>query len=83
MSYEKMRNMAKKHKTMSIPRQYYEEIEGFYDKFKDVCEDLQISSPSELLRSLARLGKPRFLEIVEQVRKGRTQRLEEPQEEKQ
>ena len=61
----------KKAKTYKIPRVYHEGLEKFYDEFKDVCEDLQISGVPELLRSLANLGKPRFLEIVEQVRKGR------------
>ena len=50
--------------------------EKFYNEFKDVCEELQISSSAELLRSLALLGKPRFLEIVAQVRKGRNLKKE-------
>ena len=74
--------MPKTHKTMSVPSDYYEKIEKIYNQFKDVCEDLQISSPAELLRSLANLGKPRFLEIVEQVRKGRKTEMKSPPETK-
>jgi len=71
----------KKPKTVNIPIVYYEGMQKFYDEFKDVCEDLQISGVPELLRSLANLGRPRFLEIVEQVRKGRKKKLQEKNEE--
>jgi len=60
--------MGKKQRSVSIPPDYMKELTELYEKFKDVCEELEISSPSELLRILGRLGKTRFLQIVEQVR---------------
>jgi hypothetical protein len=66
--------MGKKQKSVSIPPNYMKEISDLYEKFKDVCEELEISSPSELFRILARLGKSRFLEIVEQVRATRKEK---------
>ena len=71
----------KKAKTVNIPRVYHDRLDKFYNEFKDVCEDLQISGVPELLRSLANLGKPRFLEIAEQVRKGRKKKELEKNEE--
>lgn len=63
--------MPKKHKTMSIPLEYAQEMEHLFNELKDVCDVLQISSWSELVRVLAKIGKEPFLEIVEQVRKAR------------
>jgi len=63
--------MGKKQKSLSIPLKYYEELEKMFNEVADVCDELQISSPAELLRVLAKLGKTDFLKIVEQRRTGR------------
>jgi len=66
--------LGKKQKSVSIPLDRYEELEKLYEDIKDVCQQLEISSVSELLRVLANLGKEKFLEIVEQVRISRTRK---------
>jgi len=66
--------LGKKQKSVSIPLDRYEELEKLYEDIKDVCQQLEISSVSELLRILANLGKEKFLEIVEQVRISRTRK---------
>jgi len=66
--------MGKKQKSISVSPDYMKEVNELFDKFKDVCRELEISSPSELLRILGRLGKPRFLLIVEQVRATRKEK---------
>jgi len=57
-----------------------EKVEKLFKEAKDVCEELEISSPSELLRILAKLGQTRFLEILEQVRRTRKPKPPSPQE---
>lgn len=63
--------MGKTQKSISIPKKRFKEFEELYEKIKDVCEELEISSASELLRVLANLGKPRFEQIVKEARKTR------------
>lgn len=66
--------MGKKQKSVSIPLQYWEDLDKLLKETKNACDELQIATPAELLRVLAKLGKARFLEIVEQVRKGQKQK---------
>ena len=63
--------MGKTQHSVSIPKKYWKKYKELYEKLKDVCEELEISSPSELVRVLMRLGEPRFREIVEHTRRTR------------
>lgn len=74
-----MCNLTKKQRTVSIPLPFFKECEKVFNEYKDVCQDLEISSAAELVRVLARLGKPRFLEIVERVRTSGKAKKEEQQ----
>jgi len=58
----------------------FEKVEKLFKDSEDVCEELEISSASELLRVLAKLGLPRFLEILEQVRTTRKMKSPSPTE---
>ena len=66
-----MSKTRKKQKSVSIPPEYWEEIEKLYEELKDVCLEFDITSPSKLLRVLAKLGRPRLESIVEQLRRDR------------
>ena len=59
----------KTQKSVSIPVEYYAELEQLFEETKNACAMLEISSASELLRVLSKLGRTKFLEIVEQVRR--------------
>jgi len=64
--------MPKKQITVSIPRKIIEEYKALYKELKDVCDLLEISSAVELFRVHAMLGKQRFRQIAEEVRKSGT-----------
>ena len=66
-----MPKKRKQQKSVSIPPDYWEEIEKLYEELKDVCLEFDITSPSKLLRVLAKLGRPRLEAIAAQSRKGR------------
>ena len=55
-----------------MPKDYWEKYKALYEELKDVCEELEITSPSELVRVLMRLGEPRLRELVEHTRRTRT-----------
>ena len=57
--------MARKHKTVSIPSQFWDEIEKLYESMKPQFEALEISSASELLRIMANLGRKPLIEFLE------------------
>ena len=63
--------MGKTQHSVSIPKDYWKKYKALFDELKDVCEELEISSPSELVRVLMRLGEPRFRELVAHTRKTR------------
>lgn len=69
MNKQNEKTKEKKQKSFSLPRKYYEDLQTLFKEVEDVCEVLQISSEIELLRVLARLGRRKFLKIVEEVRK--------------
>ena len=67
-----MPKTKKQQKSISIPPKYWKEIEELYEELKDVCLEFEITSPSKLLRVLAKLGRPRLEAIAEQSRKDRS-----------
>jgi len=67
-----MPKQKKQQTSVSIPPKYWKEIEELYEELKDVCLEFEITSPSKLLRVLAKLGRPRLEAIAEQSRKDRT-----------
>jgi len=67
--------MGKTQKSISVPLEYWKKLEEMLRDYKDVCKELEISSTSQLLRVLGKLGEPRFLQLAEQVRKSRTSQI--------
>jgi len=70
--------LGKKQKNVSFPLDTYEELDALFDQLKDVCKELEIGSTAELVRVLANLGKPRFLQIAQEVRTSRKMKEKAP-----
>ena len=71
--------MPKKQKTVSVPLAYYERLETFYEKNREILEFMEITSVAELLRLLANHGwQPllKTLESLSQSRKMKSENLE-------
>jgi len=63
--------MGKKQKSISIPIEFWEDLEETYEKYREELHILDINSSSELIRVLVNLGKPRLPEILEAIHKSR------------
>ena len=59
------RDMARKHKTVSVPMSFWLEVEKLYEDMKTEFQALEVSTASELLRVLANLGRKPLVEFLE------------------
>lgn len=84
--------MVKKQKSVSVPLEMWEATEQLFEDYKALFDTLEITSPSELLRVMAKLGRTLLLdvlegrkpltEVIEEIRKARSQKGETQKKQK-